>query len=96
MACSLEASPGYVVPDLGEGVLGEAGGRTDELPAALALGEEVDEVGVEVAEGGFSSFLKLKRTLGPAGRGRQWLGGQSFEQQRVFGQQVLRYFGVGQ
>ena len=26
---------------------------------------------------------------------REWLGGQSFEQQRAFGQQVLRNFGVG-
>ncbi len=42
-----------------------------------------------------SGFYSSKRPFTGDQTVRQWLSGQSFEQQRAFGQQVLRKFGVG-
>jgi hypothetical protein len=43
-----------------------------------------------------SGFYSSKPDFAGGQTVRQWLSGQSFEQQRAFGQQVLRVFGVGQ
>jgi len=43
-----------------------------------------------------SGFYSSKQPFTGDQTVRQWLGGQSFEQQRAFGQQVLRNLGVGQ
>jgi hypothetical protein len=42
-----------------------------------------------------SGFYSSKQSFTEGQIVRQWLEGQSFEQQRAFGQQVLRDFGVG-
>lgn len=43
-----------------------------------------------------SGFYSSKPDFAGGQTVRQWLSGQSFEQQRAFGEQVLRRFGVGQ